>query len=90
MAAGKPVVASRAGGMPSLVSHGQNGLLVQTGNETELADAIVELLSDPERARSMGRQGRQDCTKFSLDAMVSKIDQLYQNLLHQRTEPGLN
>ena len=81
MAVGIPVVASRTGGIPDLVQHGKNGLLVTAGSETELAEAIQQLLSDPSRARAMGRQGKLDCYRFSLDAMVKKIDRLYEDML---------
>jgi len=84
MAAGKPVVASRAGGIPDLVQQGGNGLLVAAGSEAELADAIGQLLSDPERAQSLGRQGKSDCQRFGMEAMVAKIDRLYTDLLGNR------
>jgi len=81
MAAGRPVVGSRTGGIPDLVRDGENGLLVSAGNEAELADAIGRLLSDPQWAMSLGRRGRADCRRFSLESMVEKIDRLYWDLL---------
>jgi glycosyltransferase involved in cell wall biosynthesis len=59
MAAGKPVVASQVGGIPDLVQHGENGLLVPPGDEQALAEAIRQLIDDPEKAKAMGRCGRQ-------------------------------
>jgi glycosyltransferase involved in cell wall biosynthesis len=81
MAAGRPVVGSRTGGIPDLVQDGENGLLVSAGNEDELADAIGRLLSNPQWARSLGRRGSRDCRQFSLESMVAKIDHLYRDLL---------
>ncbi|HHP7234604.1 MAG TPA: glycosyltransferase family 4 protein [Desulfobacterales bacterium] len=81
MAAARPVVGSRTGGIPDLVRDGENGLLVSAGNEDELADAIGRLLSDPQWAGSLGRRGSRDCRRFSLESMVSKIDHLYRDLL---------
>ncbi len=60
MAAGRPVVASRAGGIPELVADGRTGLLVEPGDPLALADALLTLLADPERARAMGAAGRKD------------------------------
>lgn len=83
MAAGKPVVASNVGGIPDLVKNEENGLLVPPGDEEALANAVIMVLNDPEKAREMGKRGRDRCQDFSLDSMLQKIDVLYQNLLNQ-------
>ena len=80
MAAGKPIVASNVGGIPDLVKHNHNGLLVPPGDEKALAAAIMQLINDPEKAKMMGQCGRELCHQFSLDAMIEKIDQLYMEL----------
>lgn len=59
MAAGKPVVATRVGGMPETVGDGLAGLVVEPGQPSKLAAAIVELLQDGERRVRMGRAGRE-------------------------------
>ena len=59
MAAGRPVVATRACGMPYMVEHGQSGLLVGYGDVVGWAQALTELLSDTGLASSMGRRGRE-------------------------------
>jgi len=81
MAAGKPIVASKIGGIPDLVKHGDNGLLVPPGDEKALADGIRQLINDPEKAKKMGQRGRELCNQFSVESMVEKIDQLYTELL---------
>jgi glycosyltransferase involved in cell wall biosynthesis len=80
MAAGKPIVASNVGGIPDLVQHDYNGLLVPPGDEKALAASIKQLINDPEKAKMMGQRGREICNRFSLEAMVEKIDNLYQEL----------
>ena len=80
MAAGKPIVASNVGGIPDLVEHDHNGLLVPPGDEKALAAAILQLINDPKKAKMMGQRGRERCHQFSLDSMVDKIDQLYMEL----------
>jgi glycosyltransferase involved in cell wall biosynthesis len=80
MAAGKPIVASNVGGIPDLVQHGHNGLLVPPGDEKALAAAILQLINDPEKAKLMGQRGRELCHQFSIDAMVQKLDALYTEL----------
>ncbi|MCX7591275.1 MAG: glycosyltransferase family 4 protein [Kiritimatiellae bacterium] len=55
MAMGKPVVASRVGGIPEYVSEGETGILVPPADSTALAGALVALLSSPERLSALGR-----------------------------------
>ena len=81
MAAGKPVVASRVGGIPDLVQDDYNGLLVPPGDEKALAASIKLLIDDPEKAKMMGQHGRELCLHFSLERMIEKIDNLYEELL---------
>ena len=58
MAAGKPVVATRIGGIGETVTDGLTGLIVEPGNAGQLAEAVVRLLKDRDRCQSMGREGR--------------------------------
>jgi len=80
MAAGKPIVASNVGGIPDLVQHDINGLLVPPGDEKALAAGIKQLINDPEKAKMMGQRGIEICNQFSVESMVDKIDNLYQDL----------
>jgi glycosyltransferase involved in cell wall biosynthesis len=81
MAAGRPIVASRVGGIPDLVLDGVNGLLVPARDESALAESISLLLDSPSLAERMGAMGRLRCRKFGLSAMISKLDDLYRSLL---------
>jgi hypothetical protein len=80
MAAGKPVVASNVGGIPDLVQHDYNGLLVAPGDEKALAASIKQLINNPEQAKLMGQRGKELCNQFSVESMVEKIDNLYEDL----------
>jgi glycosyltransferase involved in cell wall biosynthesis len=85
MAAGVPVVASRAGGNPEAVSDGETGLLVPPGDPDALASAILELLRNPAIAEAMGRAGRKRLRdRFSLAGMVTGIEESYIELLDGR------
>jgi glycosyltransferase involved in cell wall biosynthesis len=83
MAAGLPIVASSVGGIPDLVKHGENGLLVPPANEGALERAISDLLSDEARRKNMGETGKRMCRPYSVEAMVDKIDALYKDLLEK-------
>lgn len=82
MAAGKPVVASRVGGILDLVKEGQNGCLAEPGDEKGLAIAIKKLLDDKKMRDEMGKRGREMAQGFSVEKMIEKIDVLYESLLH--------
>lgn len=59
MAMGLPVVSTPTSGIPEVVADGGTGRLVTPGDATALADALDEMLVDPERARAMGGRGRE-------------------------------
>lgn len=89
MALGKPVVATRAGGIPDLIEDRVHGLLVEPEDPAALAQAIASLLRDPELALDMGRHGRErQRREFSIDAVARKVEALYEELLLARRSPG--
>ena len=82
MASGRPIVASRTGGIPDLVVHEQTGLLVSPADESGLADAIHRILNDPEKAKIMGQKGKDRSKRFSVASMVAELDALYTDLIN--------
>lgn len=82
MAAGLPVVASRAGGNPETVADGDTGILVPAGDARAFAKSILELLHNPPRARELGEAGRRRAKElFSMKRMVESVEQTYRELL---------
>jgi glycosyltransferase involved in cell wall biosynthesis len=78
MAAGRPVVASRVGGIPEVVIDRQTGTLVPPGDASALAAAIAPLLKDPLTRDALGREGRRRAeTSFSLAVHGRALAQLY-------------
>ncbi|MFM1920495.1 MAG: hypothetical protein RLZZ303_2129 [Candidatus Hydrogenedentota bacterium] len=78
MAHARPVVATYVGGIPELVHDGVNGRLVPAGSATDLADAIAEILMEPERARNMGQAGRAEVLQhFRLDGAAERMAALF-------------
>ena len=85
MALGKPVVATDVGGNREVVSYGETGILVPSGNAEALAEAVITLLRDPDMAQDMGRRGRERVvTRFSLESMVRQYESLYQDALGEK------
>ncbi|GBC76761.1 Alpha-D-kanosaminyltransferase [bacterium HR08] len=87
MAAARPVVATRVDGVPEVVVDGETGLLVSPRAPEQLAEAIALLLAHPERAREMGRRGRERVRRhFSRERMVEAIANLYRAMVARKNE----
>lgn len=85
MAAGRPVVATRVGGVPDLVEDGLTGCLVPPDDAGALAAALLALLRDPERRRTLGQAARgRVCRAFTADRLVANVDALYGELLRAK------
>ncbi|HEX5133273.1 MAG TPA: glycosyltransferase [Candidatus Krumholzibacteria bacterium] len=81
MAAGLPVVATDVGGNPEVVVDGVTGRLVPARDAAALADAIMGMLADRERARAMGEAGRIRCQeRFGVNTMTRRYQKLYDRL----------
>lgn len=73
-----PVVATDVGGNREIIADGCNGILVASGREDALADAIAALLNEPERAARMGQAGRDWALReASVGTMAARYDALY-------------
>ena len=82
MCAARPVVATRVGGIPEVMTDGVHGLLIEPQRPSELADALERLLADPLGAHVMGLRGRQHVESlFSLDRMCRTVEGLYDSLV---------
>lgn len=82
MASGLPVIATRVGGNPELVSEGLTGVLVPAGDPEAMAQALIGYAANPEQARAAGQAGRAAVEqRFSLAAMVAGYGDLYDKLL---------
>lgn len=80
-AMGKPVVASRIGGVEELVEDGVTGILVKPGDPEDLARALVKVLSDEELANRMGAAGRKRALERYSVRNVKMIEEVYERLL---------
>ena len=84
MAAGKAIVATRAGGIPEVVADGETGILVAPRDHDAMADAIVRMLKDGTLRRQMGDAGRARARSlFSAERMVQNTLNVYQRIAVQ-------
>ena len=87
MAAGRPVVARRVGGLGDAVIDGRTGLLLGDDRPESLCAALETLLDDPERARAMGRAGRERAlSTFTPERHAAQVESAYRSVL--ATTPG--
>jgi glycosyltransferase involved in cell wall biosynthesis len=88
MAAALPSVASDVGGIPELIQHGRNGLLVAPGDAPALAQALNALVEDDDRATGLGAAARATIeARYSFDRMVTSFEELYLHELAGSTFP---
>ncbi|MEX2460151.1 MAG: glycosyltransferase [Paenibacillaceae bacterium] len=84
MATGLPVVSTRHGGIPELVSDGNNGLLVPEKNVRKLAKKIQYLINNPLLRLKMGEKGREKVERYFNSAkQVRKLETIYRNLIRK-------
>jgi len=83
--AGRPVVATRVGGIPEAVADCETGILVPPGDPDALCSAIVDLLTDYGKARRFGMAGRERVRKyFSAEKMLKRFDELYGQIYNEK------
>lgn len=81
MAAGCPVVATRAGGLKEVVVHGENGLLATPGDSRELAFFVAQLLRNPGLAARLGERAKLSLGRYSRDKMLADTLHLYRSVV---------
>ncbi len=85
LALGKPVVATRVGGLPEIVEHEVTGLLIPPRDPAALAEAVCRLLKGKGLARDIGARGREMARRlFSEEAVLPRYERLYLELLDNR------
>lgn len=90
MAAGRPVIATAAGGVLDIIEDQVTGLLVPPKNAGLMAKAIQQLLENPEQAKIIGQQAQQEAKeRFSIERHVAAVQHIYQEILTNRNDKGL-
>jgi glycosyltransferase involved in cell wall biosynthesis len=81
---GRPVVASRVGGIPEVIGHGDGGVLIDPGNPEELAQNLSSLWQDRPRAEQLGRAGKNRVKEgFTALLMAERTADLYLSVLRR-------
>jgi glycosyltransferase involved in cell wall biosynthesis len=80
MALGKPIVASRTGGVPELLENGRAGVLVPPANPEAIAEAVGDLLDNPQKAKALIEAGSRRAPRYSTRVMLDSLEKLYREL----------
>jgi glycosyltransferase involved in cell wall biosynthesis len=84
LAVGTPVIGTAVGGIPEIVRDGETGRLVPPGDAKALAEAILEVLRDPARARAMAKRGQALVQeRFTFEATMRATTAVYEELLRR-------
>jgi glycosyltransferase involved in cell wall biosynthesis len=84
LAVGRPLIGTRVGGIPELIGHGDNGLLVEAGDVAALADAMSSLLDDPELAARMGARSAERAGEYSIALFLDRLEEHYREVINGR------
>jgi glycosyltransferase involved in cell wall biosynthesis len=77
-----PAIASNIGAIPTIITEGVEGFLIETGDVDALSQCICRLANDPSLRRGMGRNARQRIERdFSQQVMARRVFRIYQNIL---------
>jgi glycosyltransferase involved in cell wall biosynthesis len=84
-AVGLPVIATKTGGIPEIISDGVNGILVEPGNPGKLAAAILNLADNPKRRKQLGDKAKETVQNFSIEKTVEKNIMVYKELFDDKS-----
>jgi len=85
---GKPVVASRVGGLQDIVVDGETGLLVPPRDPEALGNAIDLLMASPDTRVSMGKKAMEHIRPFTVSVVTDQIEQAIADVTSSRRSPG--
>ena len=86
MASRVPIIATRVGGVPQVIHHGKNGILLEPGNVQELVEAIKDLMGNPSKRESLAQQAYNDVfAHFSAERMANDYREIYKEVLNSNS-----
>ena len=87
MACEVPVIASRVGGIPEVITDGETGFLSEVGDVEKMAEDAARLLSDPTLRRGMGKRARESAvSRYRTDIVIPKYIEFYERVLKKSAE----
>jgi glycosyltransferase involved in cell wall biosynthesis len=84
MAMGKPIIATDVGGMREILKDGETGLLISPKDSEALAEKIVYLLKNKDKAKKLGMRAKEESRKYDVDLYMRKLEELYMKVASAR------
>jgi phosphatidylinositol alpha-mannosyltransferase len=84
MASGRPVVASNIEGFAGVITHGVDGLLVRPQDSDGLAEALLNLIEDPDMRHELGARASERAQHFSWDRVSQRVLSYYERLAYEK------
>lgn len=79
---GTPIVATKIGGIPEIVTDGVDGILIPPANSDAIAEAVADLINQPEKLKSLANSGKQKVIeRFEFEDMTRKYEAVYEDLI---------
>jgi len=81
LAAGLPVVSSKVGGLPDVITDGENGFLTEPGNPQDLAEKVIALLNDTDLRKEMSMSNREKAKDYGWERITDRMEAIYQEIV---------
>lgn len=81
MACGVPVIATRSGGVPEIITHLQSGMLVPENDASAISEAIMKILHDESLTKRIVEEGLKQAERFSIDLHIEKMVKIFNNVM---------
>lgn len=86
MACGLPVIGTSVGGIPEIIEHGRNGLLVEPNNAHQLSQALIQVLKDDNLRQRLVQEGLDTAAQFNVERMMNCTYRVYESVLNTNSE----
>ena len=86
MAAGVPVIASDAGGIPEVIEHGKSGFLAPVGDVGTMSKYAMDLLRDPSSMKAARQNAKKQAEAFTIQKILPQYEAIYQRLMFSRNK----
>ena len=79
---GTPIVATKIGGIPEIVTEGVDGKLIPPADSDAIAETVADLINNPEKLKSLANSGKQKVIdRFEFEDMTRKYEAVYEDLI---------